>query len=187
MMSHLEQAFAFDIAIRISDDRASKDGVRLITTEVVEGVVYDEDGLKITAFEVDHAPVKPAFGYRVDYGGRAVVLSGDTRVSENLIRHSAGVDLLIHEVASAASFKRAGLPPERVKTVVGHHTTPEEAGEIFARTKPKLAVYSHIAHPTATAADLMPATRKTYSGPVEIGEDLMIFEVGEAVQVRRHK
>ena len=185
MMAHLEQAYEFDIRIRLYDDRAAPDGIVVLAQDVAEGVVLERDGLKITAFEVDHKPVKPAFGYRVDYGGRSVVLSGDTRISENVIRHARGVDLLIHEVVSPETFVRAGVRPERAKTVIEHHVTPEQAGEVFAKTKPRLAVYSHIVQPTATEQDLLPGTRKIYSGPVEVGEDLMVIEVGETVQVRR--
>jgi ribonuclease Z len=185
MMSHLEQAYEYDIRIRLYDDRASPDGVVILAEDVAGGFVYEKNGVKITAFEVDHTPVKPAFGYRIDYAGRSVVLSGDTRVSENLIRHAQGVDLLVHEVAAPETFQRAGTPPERAKSVVAHHVTPEQAGEVFSRTKPKLAVYSHIVLPTATEQDLIPPTRKTYAGPLELGEDLMVMEVGETVVVRR--
>jgi ribonuclease Z len=185
MMSHLEQAYEYDIRIRLYEDRASPDGVVILAEDVAEGFVYEKNGVKITAFEVDHTPVKPAFGYRIDYAGRSVVLSGDTRVSENLIRHAQGVDLLVHEVASPETFQRAGSPPERAKSVVAHHVTPEQAGEVFSRTKPKLAVYSHIVLPTATEQDLIPPTRKTYAGPLELGEDLLVMEVGEKVVVRR--
>ena len=185
MMSHLEQAYEYDIRIRLYDDRASPDGVVILAEDIADGFVYEKDGVRITAFEVDHAPVKPAFGYRIDYGGRSVVLSGDTRVSESLIRHAKGVDLLIHEVAAPETFLRARVPPERAKSVVAHHVTPEQAGEVFSRTKPKLAVYSHIVLPTATEQDLIPPTRKTYTGPLELGEDLMVIEVGEKIVVRR--
>jgi ribonuclease Z len=185
MMSHLEQAYEFDIRIRLYDDRASPDGVVLLAEDISEGVVLERGGVKITAFEVDHKPVKPAFGYRVDYRGRSIVLSGDTRVSDNLIRHSQGVDLLIHEVAAPETFQRAGVRPERAKTVIEHHVTPEQAGEVFAKTKPRLAVYSHIVLPIATEQDLIPPTRKTYAGPLEVGEDLMVIEVGEKIEVRR--
>ena len=185
MMSLLEQAFEADIRIRLYDDRPSPDGVVILARDIAEGVVYDKAGVKIIAFEVDHAPVRPAFGYRIEYGGRSVVLSGDTRVSQNLIRHAQGVDLLVHEVAAPESFKRAGVPPERTKSVIEHHVTPEQAAEIFTKTKPKLAVYSHIVQPDATEEDLIPPTRKTYAGAVELGEDLMVIEVGERVQVRR--
>ena len=185
MMSHLEQAYEYDIRIRLYDDRASPDGVVILVEDIGEGVVHEKGGVKITAFDVDHTPIKPAFGYRIDHAGRSVVLSGDTRVSDNLIRHAQGVDLLVHEVASPETFQRAGAPPERAKSIVAHHVTPEQAGEVFSRTKPKLAVYSHIVLPTATEQDLLPSTRKTYSGPLELGEDLMVITVGAKVEVRR--
>jgi ribonuclease Z len=185
MMSHLEQAYDFDIRIRLYDDRPPPDGVVILAEDIEEGVVFEKGGLKITALEVDHAPIRPAFGYRVDYEGRSVVLSGDTRVSENLIRHAQGVDLLIHEVASPESFQRAGTRPDRARSVIAHHVTPEQAGEVFARTNPKLAVYSHIVQPDAGEQDLVPPTRKAYAGPLEVGEDLMVIAVGEKVEVRR--
>lgn len=141
--------------------------------------------MKITAFEVDHKPVKPAFGFRIDYWGRSVVLSGDTRISDNLIRHAQGVDLFVHEVAAPETFQRAGVRPERAKSVIEHHVTPEQAGEVFTKTKPRLAVYSHIVLPSATEQDLVPATRKTYAGPLEVGEDLMVTDVGDKVEVRK--
>ena len=185
MMSKLEEAYDFDIRIRLYDDRTPPKGVLLLAEDINEGVAFEKDGLTITAFDVDHSPVWPAFGYRVDYGGCSVVLSGDTRVSQNLIRYAQGVDLLVHEVASPDSFERAGVRPERAKTIIAHHSTPEQAGEVFARTKPRLAVFSHIVQADASEQDLIPPTRKHYAGPVEVGEDLMIIEVADKIDVRR--
>ena len=185
MMSHLRQAYEADIRIRIADDRASPEGVVILAEDISEGVVFEKDGVKITAFDVDHPLAKPAFGYRIDHAGRSVALSGDTRASENLIRHAKDVDLLIHEVASPESLRRAGRPPDRVTGIVAHHTTPEQAGEVFSRVRPRLAVYSHIVHPAATEQDLIPPTRRTYTGPLELGEDLMVIEVGDEIEVRR--
>jgi ribonuclease Z len=185
MMSHLEQAFDFDIRMRLYDDRAAPEGVVILAKDMNEGIVFEKGGLTITAFEVDHAPVRPAFGFRVEYAGRSFVLSGDTRVSENLVRHAQGADLLVHEVASPESFQRAGVRPERAKSVLEHHVTPEQAGEVFAKTNPRLAVYSHIVQADASEQDLLPPTRRAYSGAVEVGEDLMVIEVGEKVEVRR--
>ena len=185
MMSHLKQAYEFDVKIRIQNDGASPEGVALLAEDISEGVVYEQRGVKITAFEVDHAPVKPAFGYRIDYAGRSVVLSGDTRISENLVRHAQGVDVLVHEVFAPATLERAGVPPGRAENILAYHTTPEQAGQVFARVKPKLAVYSHICMPSATEQDLLPATRKTYAGPLQLGEDLMSITVGEIVEVHR--
>lgn len=185
MVSHLEQAYEFDIRMRLADEHASATGVVILASDIAGGFVVEKNGVKITAFDVDHAPVEPAFGYRIDFAGRSVVLSGDTRFSENLIHHAAGVDVLVHEVIAPETYRRAGVAPELAQTIMVHHTTPEQAGEVFARTKPRLAVYSHIGRPSATEADLIPATRKTYAGPLEVGEDLMVIEVGDTVTVRR--
>jgi ribonuclease Z len=185
MMSHLTKAFAEDIRVRTINERASPAGAALQAKDIRDGVFFDADGVKVTAFEVDHAPVKSALGYRIDYAGRSVVLSGDTRVSENLVRHAAGTDLLIHEVLVPQTLRRTGVPPDRIPGIVAYHTTPEQAGEVFARVRPRLAVYSHVCPPTATEEDLRGATRRTYHGPFELGEDLMVVEVGEQITIQR--
>jgi ribonuclease Z len=114
------------------------------------------------------------------------VLSGDTRYSENLIRFAQGADVLIHEVIDPEAFRAQAtlLSPEQVQNVIAHHTTPEQAGKVFSQVKPKLSVYSHIV--PGDAPNLIPLTRKTYSGPLEVGEDLMSIEIGDEVVVRRH-
>ncbi len=185
MMSNLEKAFEFDIKERISHDTGSPAGVVIKAEDIKEGVVFEKNGVKITAFEVDHAPVKPAFGYRIDYMGRSVVLSGDTRYSENLIRYSKGVDLLIHEVVSPEAIARMKFPADLAKTIIGYHTTPEQAAAIFSLVKPRMAIFSHIILPTATEQDIIPLTRKIYAGAVELGEDLMVIEVGEKIEISR--
>jgi len=185
MMSHLKEAFQFDIQIRQQDDKLPALGVDVRAKDIYQGVVYDSAGIKVTTFTVDHGPVKPALGYRIDFAGHSVVLSGDTRVSENLIRFSQGTDVLIHEVIDPEAFraKNPSVSEERFRAIAGHHTTAEQAGTIFSRVKPKLAVYSHIVPGDTTS--LVPLTRKTYSGPLEVGEDLMTIEIGEGVVVHR--
>jgi ribonuclease Z len=130
---------------------------------------------------VDHGPVKPAFGYRIDYRGRSVVLSGDTRPSENLVRNARGVDLLVHEVYALEIDLLQASPVERI--IMDHHTSPEQAGEIFSRVKPRLALYSHIGRGSVSEATLLKRTRKTYAGPLRVGADLMAIEVGERITV----
>ena len=190
LMSHLEQAYAADIKIRLVDEKLPPEGV---ATQVEEfdrdGVVYEHGGLKVIAFEVDHGDViKPCYGYRIEYGGRVVVHSSDTRYNENVVKYGTGADLLIHEVAMA----RPELMKEAyIQRIVAHHTVPREAGLVFSRTRPKLAAYTHlvmlgsetVAPPTLE--DLVGETRETYDGPLEVGEDLMVFEIGDTVTVRR--
>ena len=94
--------------------------------------------------------------------------------------------MLVHEVVVPELVRNSGRDSESVNAILGHHTTPEQAGEIFAQVKPKLAVYSHIVFPSATEQDLIPPTRKTYSGPVVLGEDLMVINVGDTVTIQRY-
>jgi ribonuclease Z len=183
MVSGLQSAFSFDLDIRVRDDKAPKEGGRLIAHDIGEGVVFDRGGVKVTAFLVDHGLARPALGYRVDAGGHSVVLSGDTRYSPNLISHARGTDLLIHEVgaASAEQMNRDA----HTRTIIAHHTTPEEAASVFNQVQPKLAVFSHIVLRGATADDAVRTTRLTYAGPLQLGEDLMRFHVGDEVTIER--
>ena len=99
MLKGLEQAYAFDVHMRRDvDEQIPAIGAVLMGKDIGEGVVYENNGVKVTAFLVDHGPVKPALGFRVDYQGHAVVLSGDTRPSDNLIKFSRDTDVLVHEV-----------------------------------------------------------------------------------------
>jgi ribonuclease Z len=176
MMNHLREAFAIDIGFRISDDKKPADGAKVDAKDITEGVAYEANGVKVSAFDVDHRPIKPALGYRIDFGGHSVVLSGDTRFSENLIAHARGADLLIHEVAAIEGQTQA------TSSVLEHHTTPEQAGEVFSRVHPKLAVYSHIVGGFSDE-QLVKITRKTYQGPLVVGSDLMAFGVGDTIAV----
>lgn len=183
MMAHLEQAFAFDIHIRRDvDEHAPPSGIQVIAKDISEGSVYAKNGVTISAFLVDHGPVKPSYGYRMDYGGRSVCLSGDTRPSANLVEACRGVDVLIHEAIDEDVVRKlVQSDQELVDAIVGHHTTPEQAAEIFRRVGPRLAVFSHI--PPASA--ILERTRRSYSGRVEYGQDLMVIDVGADVVVRR--
>ena len=155
MIQHLQEAFAFDIHVRRDvDERFPAEGIRVIATDIREGVVHEANGVKVTAFLVDHAPITPAFGYRVDYRGHSVVMSGDTKPSENLIKFSQHVDVLIHEVGRWKTDPALAGPPGelfpgsratrgQILTIANHHTDGVEAGRIFERVKPKLAVFSH--------------------------------------------
>jgi ribonuclease Z len=180
MMEYLPKAFFVDIRVRSRSYPA--DGAKLEATEIREGLIYDKDGVKVSTFEVDHGGEElPAFGYRVDYHGRSAVLSGDTTFNENLIHHAQGADLLVHEVTAAAGS--AAENAAQLKRIASNHTTPQQAGEIFSRVAPKLAVYNHLLlFGGARAEDLIPATRKNYSGPLVVGEDLMSIEIGNTVE-----
>jgi ribonuclease Z len=118
--------------------------------------VLDEDGLVVTAFAVAHDPVKPAFGYRFDYGGRSVVISGDTAVSPNLVAHARGADVLVHEAQSQAivhameaAAREAGQL--RIAKIFGdipsYHTDPAEADREAVEAGVRMLVLTHFTPP----------------------------------------
>lgn len=186
MSRHLEAAYAADVAIRSKDEGFPRAGATLEARDVAPGVVHDRDGLTIAAFLVDHGPeAKPAYGYRFDYAGRSAVFSGDTRAFEALVEHAKGADVVVHEVVSPeVEMRRAQVQGARaLERIVARHTSPEQAGELFARIKPRLAVFSHIVPSPTTAEDLIGPTRRTYSGPLSIGYDLMTIRIGDTVDV----
>lgn len=181
LMEGLLKAYEWDIKARIADQNLDPANLKPEVAEIKEGVVYDQGGVKVTAFAVNHGELlHPAFGYRVDYAGRSVTVSGDTKFDENLIKHATGTDLLIHQVAAA---RPALLENPVFKVILDHHTKPEEAGVVFTRTKPRLAVYYHfvllgsISVAPITEKEVVDLTRKTYSGPLVAGEDLMAFRI----------
>lgn len=115
-----------------------------------------------------------------------MVLSGDTKPNERVAKAAEGADLLIHEVAVIDPDLFKAYPNYRA--IENHHTSPEEAGKIFAEAKPKLAVYSHIVFasqpPTQDVPEdvLLKRTRTTYQGPLVIGHDLMSFVITDKVE-----
>jgi ribonuclease Z len=193
LMTNLESAYALDIKIRLEDEKLPPEGIATVVEEFEkDGIVYDKDGVKVIAFTVDHGEaIKPAVGYRIEYKGRAVVISGDTRYNQNVIKYGTGVDLLIHEVCIARPELLSSSDYNR--RVMAHHTSAREAGQVFSLAKPKLAVYSHLtflrgsAIPPATVDDIVAGTRETYDGPLQIGADLMSFEIGDTVIVSQPK
>lgn len=185
MMNALKQAFSADIQARVEETGGllPPGGADVEARDIEPGVAYERDGLRVTAIRVDHGAIAPAYGYRIDFSGRSVVLSGDTRVSQALIEAAAGTQLLIHEVfqASDSLLRNNPLMP-RIKKL---HVDASEAGSIFQRVQPKLAVYSHIVLAGVGIDEVVKRTRASYSGPLVVGEDLMRFDVGEDVVVHR--
>lgn len=186
MMDHLQQAFAFDIHTRRDvDEHLPAAGITVVSHEVTtDGVVFTEDGVTVTAFLVDHGPVQPAFGYRIEYRGRSVVLSGDTRVSENLVRHAQGADVLVHEVIDPEALRDRPDHPSAaiVDAIIAHHTTPQQAGEVFRRVAPRLAVYSH----APNTEGILAQTRTAYAGLLQGAEDLLTILIGAEIKVVHH-
>lgn len=152
-------------------------------------VVLENDGLKVTAFSVDHAPIEPAVGYRFDYKGRSIVISGDTSPSENLERQASGADLLVHEalnremvdmIGAALAASGNARAAKIMKDILNYHTSPVEAAKIAKRAGVKALVLTHIVPAVPFAylgAAYLKGTTGEFSGPITLGEDGLIFSL----------
>ena len=189
MMTHLEAAHQADIRIRIADERLPPSGIAVSAHDVTGGVIYESGGVRVTVFDVDHGDaIKPAVGYRVDYQGRSVVISGDTRYSANLVEHATGSDVVIHEVMAVPEQRL--VQSEVIRRIMNHHTSPEDVGRVFTESGARLAVYSHVivagyADSESGLSELIRRTRTTYAGELEVGRDLMTIDVSDTLSVRQ--
>jgi ribonuclease Z len=147
-------------------------------------VVFDKDGLKITMFRVDHGPVKPAVGYRFDYKGRSVALSGDTTYTPSIGKNAAGVDLLFCEALSGpmvSIIERYASNPSTSKIahdIPGYHSTPHQAALMAIEAEAGGLVLYHIVPPLWSRA-LNPVflgdAGRTFGRQITIGQDGMMF------------
>jgi ribonuclease Z len=163
------QAYNSDAAFRIVHHLTQylpPEGARMIGHDIAEPgleeavTVYDKDGLKIAAFLVAHDPAEPAYGYRIDYKGRAAVVSGDTKKVQNIVRFAKGADVLVHEALNArmvemlaAALEHDGKARQAKMTrdTIDYHTTPAEAAGIADEAGVPLLVLTHLMPPLPNA------------------------------------
>lgn len=159
-------------------------------------VVFEaDDGARVSACSVSHEPVCEAVGYRIDYRGRSVVVSGDTSYSPNLVQHARGVDLLIHEALATQITERIAVTAESngnwrvaktMRDVPSYHSTPVQAAEAAARAGAKQLLLYHIVPPLPTAAlerVFLNGVSDIYDGRVTLGRDgTLISLVAEPIQ-----
>ena len=154
-----------------------------------ETVIIDADGLRVTAFQVEHAPVKPAVGYRFDYKGRSVVISGDTIPCQSLIDQARGADLLVQEALQPAMVgilrdlaqKLGRHTTARIMgDIMQYHTSPEDAAKMAKEAGLQHLLLTHIIPPLPASilkAAFLGDARKFYQGPITIGEDGLLLSL----------
>ncbi|MBC7519654.1 MAG: MBL fold metallo-hydrolase [Sandarakinorhabdus sp.] len=163
-------------------------------------VVLNDGGVKITAFRVDHGPVDPAVGYRFDYKGRSVVLSGDTAPSASLVAAARGADLLVHEalqpvlvrkLTDALVAKGVANTAQITRDIINYHSSPEQAADVAKAAGVKALLLNHIVPPMpfkfAYPAFLGDAADH-FGGRITVGEDGMIDSLpagGTAIATRK--
>jgi ribonuclease Z len=152
-------------------------------------VIYQQDGITITAFDVDHQPIEPAVGYVIEYKGKKVVISGDTKKNDIVLKMAQDADVLIHEVMLMsviaeleAQLKTAGMSRNEiiVHDIQDYHTSPADVAEIAVKANVKKLVLHHFAPPP----DLLPIKNlykkemKAYNGEIHFANDgdLVIVE-----------
>lgn len=156
------EAYALDTGYRIEHhgaellplDRSRMQARAIASTEPT--VIVEDAGLTITMFRVDHAPVRPAVGYRFDFAGRSVVVSGDTVVSPELTEVAKGADVLVHEAQAnhlVAKIGAAAAKNDRPRTakimsdIPDYHTTPVEAARVANEAGVGLLIFNHLTPP----------------------------------------
>jgi ribonuclease Z len=185
---HLEAAHAWDMKSLCGHPGQS--GARAITTEVPYDrpeVVYQRNGVTITSFPVIHIH-NGAVGYRLDFAGRSVVFSGDTRPCRHLVEACDGADLLIHETFPTPGVlsQKAGMPlPVAEMIVNGAHTSPAMAGKVFERAGARMSAMWHLVVDHETVGPVFSDMRAEHDGPVVISQDLTVFNVTEESVVAR--
>jgi ribonuclease Z len=147
---------------------------------------FDRNGLKVHAFPVNHDPAAPAVGYRFEYGGKVVVITGDTEKTDRLTDYAQGADILVSEVLSfdltnftADAMTRLGLerPAKMMRDVLDYHMDPVQVGEVARDAGAQKLVLIHVFPPAPEIFDPLFSlgAEQVYGGPVVMGEDGMFF------------
>jgi ribonuclease Z len=164
VVSGFNQAYALDATYRTAHHGAAylpPGAVPLVAVPVSMGPqgtapVFSRGGLTITAIRVHHDPATPAYGYRFDFHGRSVVVSGDTAPTQNLARAAANADVLVHEALSpelVAVLRDAALEAGRYRPakifhdIPGYHTSPVDAARIANQAHVRLLIFTHLLPP----------------------------------------
>ena len=174
MASHVLQAYRADIDYRVNGlEPANNEGWRVNTHIVEEGVIFEDDNVKVEAFRVRHGTWKNAFGYRFTTPDRIIVISGDAAPDDNLERYAKGADILIHEVYSVEGFQRRDEFWQKYHS--SNHTSAHELGEIAERAQPGLLVLYHVLFWGASEETVLREVREKYTGEVVLANDLDVY------------
>jgi ribonuclease Z len=177
------EAWRKERELRIAwERRPSTEGLELDIIEFEEGVLWDTETLRISAFAVDHGPVKPAFGFLFETAQARVAFSGDTTVCENLVSVAQDVDLLVHECFIHHEMARGRMRgAQGLANVAAYHTLSSEVGKVAARAGAGLLLLNHLVPVEFDRDALLREVCADFKGPVVIGEDLLSVDVARRV------
>jgi len=174
MTENLLKAYQEDIKYRLYGlEPANNMGWRVQANDVVEGEIYQDENIKVEAFRVAHGSWPNAFGFRFTTPDKIIVISGDTSPSENIIKYSKGVDILIHEVYYKKGFDKRNDFWRAYHSK--NHTSTYELAEIAKESQPGLVILYHILYFGGSDADLLNEVKEKYDGSVAMGKDLQVY------------
>lgn len=175
LTKHILQAYEEDIRYRIyGAELANDQGWRVDSHEFKqEGLIYQDENIKVEAFPVTHGTWPNAWGFRFTTPDKVIVISGDTTPNEKVIEYAKGADVLIHEVYSKAAFDKRSESSRNYHSK--QHTSTHELGEIASKTNPGIVVLYHILFWGYSEQDLLNEISTKYDGKVVCGRDLDIF------------
>jgi ribonuclease BN (tRNA processing enzyme) len=180
MTERLLQAYRFDVELRMADEGRPPLAPLVRPHEVTEGGrVFEDDRVRVTAALNDHRPIRHSFAYRFDTADRSIVISGDTRYSDNVVKLAQGAEVLVHEVVSREFWERsdAPQPPAVVRHILASHTDAVDVGRVAAAAGVQTLVLSHYVPtegPRAPSDDeWIAGVRQHFKGKVIAGKDLM--------------
>jgi len=197
------QVYALDKGYRVAHHSAAfvpPEAHDMIAHEVAvknaqsKTLVFEKNGLKAYAFAVDHRPIVPAYGYRIEYSGRSVVVSGDTAACENVARQAQGADILIHDAMAKTlvSFAAAAMDNQgqkriakMLRDILGYHASTAEAAKAAADAKVATLVLTHLVPPPANAGGERPflaGLSEIFSGKTVVGRDGLRFDLEPVLQ-----
>ena len=151
-------------------------------------VIFQQDGITVTAFDVDHEPIEPAVGYVIEYNGKKVVLSGDTKKNSLLEEIAQNCDLLVHEVMLMSfqqiveeELTKAGMNRNAkiIHDIQDYHTDTKEIAELAQNANVKELVLNHLA-PAPDSRFIKKLYRKelkAFKGPIHLANDGDVFIV----------
>ncbi len=172
MTDHILKAYEEDIKYRVYGlEPTNNQGWRVNSHEITEeGIVYQDNNVKVEAFPVPHGSWPNAWGYRFTTPDKIIVISGDTSPSEKIKEYATGADILIHEVYPQEKFN--SLSDFWKSYHSKNHTSTFELAEIANAAKPKLLVLYHMLFWGASEKELFDEIKENYKGKVIVGKDL---------------
>lgn len=174
MVGLLEQAYSEDVAIRLrGGEPSNKTGYAAHAHDVTAGEVYRDSNVVVRAFDVPHGTWEHALGYVFTTADRTIVVSGDTKPSDAVVRACQHCDVLVHEVYDAEAFKH--LKPEWQAYHSSFHTSTYALGDLATRARPKLLVLYHQLYWGGTDSSLVSQVKTRFSGVVVSARDLGVY------------